>query len=264
MKKFIFLGIVAIIIVGVLAVNAEPASAIVEYCFDPDDGPEVCYYDYTPEEYCELYLPVYEAPLGSNPEAEWNEENQRCYFRYDNATCDPAHNMLGDFYKIYTSNGVFQDEIGRYVWQNGVSGCALKTGVGYRLPALIRIEDGGIGSAKIRMGEFNYEYGTCSGLCRISTTKMTIQATRGLEELPYKTVYKKAFVTILNAQKELAQGTFRLCYKINYNEKRNPAYFRFNGTDWTYYGGFWNVDFSKFCMYSQISGNYVLAEMGPN
>jgi len=92
---------------------------------------------------------------------------------------------------------------------------------------------------------------------------LTVQAKCALIDLPYK-VYKNAFVTILNSQRELAYGTFRLCYNHDYNENKNPAYFRFNGTGWSYYGGFWNAKFTKFCMYSNDSGNYVLAELGQN
>ncbi|HKJ27568.1 MAG TPA: hypothetical protein VJ965_08020, partial [Anaerolineales bacterium] len=217
MKKWLLFGMIGVIVISALAVTAQPASAIVEYCFDPDDGPEECFYDYTPEEYCLYYLPS-SVDASKNPDSVWDEKESRCYFYHDNIGCAPNWNMLGDFFKIYTADGTFMDDTGRYVWMNGVSGCAiLKGDGGFQQTAFLRIRDGGIGSEKFRDGDFDYEYATCSGLCRVQTAAMTAQAKHALIDLPYK-VYKNAFVTILNSQRELAYGTFRLCYNHDYNE----------------------------------------------
>jgi hypothetical protein len=205
-----------------------------------------------------------EAPPKSNPISFWDKKTETCYFKHRFNYCYPNWNKLSDWFKIYTNDGIYQDEYGIFVWVNGQGGCAALTdpeNYGFRTPAIVRVSANHDGTAEIRTGEFNYDYATCQGKCRISTTKLTHTAMRSLYLLPYK-IYKKAWVTILNQKGELAKGNFRLCYNLHYTERKNPAYFRFNGDDWVYYGGFWNADFSKFCMYSEISGNYVLAELG--
>lgn len=265
-KKLIYLLVGSILLTFLLGI-AQPARAYTLHCFDPDDGPMVCYYDFSAEEYCLLWLPT-QAPAGSDPITFWDPKTETCYYHHDNIGCSPNFNMLGGFYRLYTSTGTFMDEYGRrYVWYNSISGCAAlsdpETG-GFRAPAIVHVEGNSAnGTAEIRTGTFDFEYGTCSGMCKISTTKMTAPAIRALELMPYR-VYKQAYVTILNQAGELAQGTFRLCYEHEYNENKNPAYFRYNGTDWSYYGGFWNLSQTKFCIYSEISGNYVLAELGQN
>lgn len=265
-KKLIYLLIGSILLTVTLGIT-RPARAYILRCFDPDDGPMVCYPDPTAKQYC-LEVLIENAPIGSNPVSFWDPKTETCYHRHDLIGCYPNFNVIGGLYRLYYSTGPFMDEYGRrYVWYNSISGCAALTDPengGFRAPAIVHVEGNyGNGTAEIRTGTFDFEYGTCGGMCKISTTKMTQPAIRALELLPYR-VYKKAFITILNGAGELAQGTFRLCYDHPYNEDKNPAYFRYNGIDWTYYGGFWNLSQTKYCMYSEISGNYVLVELGQN
>lgn len=261
MKKLVFLAVLGIFLFSILAVAVQPVNAeIRETCEDPPDGPEVCTVDMDPEDYCLTYLPSV-ARAGTNPKSVWDPNTETCYYQDKGAACFPHWNMLTDFFKIYTADGPFEDETGEYIWTNGQFGCAKFNDPedGFLTPSAVRVYDGGVGSAKLRDGEFDYEYGTCSGKCRISTTKLTHTAERALPLMPYK-IYKKAYVTILNQAGELSLGQFRLCYTFNYTEKRDPTYYRFNGEDWRYVGGFWNANFTKFCLNSSTYGNYVLVD----
>ena len=261
MKRSIFLAVLGIFLFSILAVSVQPASAeIRETCTDPLDGPEVCTVDMDPEDYCLTYLPSV-ARAGTNPKSVWDPNTETCYYQDKGAACYPHWNMLYDFFKIYTADGPFEDEVGKYIWTNAQFGCAKFNDPedGFLTPAIVRVYDGGVGTAQLRDGDFDYKYGTCSGKCRISTTKLTHTAERALPLMPY-TIYKKAYVTILDQFGELAQGPFKLCYDFHYSDKKAPAYYRFNGEDWSYAGGVWNATQTKFCLYSSKYGNYVLVD----
>lgn len=105
--------------------------------------------------------------------------------------------------------------------------------------------------------DFSYDPGTCDGLCRVITTGLTHKAKAALGSLPGK-VLGKAYVQVLDDDGNPTTGPFKLCFKVK--KAKNPAFFRFTGGSWAYYGGFWSG--KKYCMYGNTSGNYVLVDQG--
>ncbi len=186
----------------------------------------------------------------------WDTETESCYLQYEYNSCYPNWNYMTGYYKVYTSDGIYEDDNGKFVWLNTISGCAQLVWEGelsFRTPAFIKIENLPVGNVDIRDGDFGFSNGACNGICKISTTKLTPNAMRALDKLPGK-VMKKAFVTILDDGKELDKGPFELCFRADPN--KNPAFFRYNGKEWVYYGGGWSGN--QFCLYGDISGNYAM------
>ena len=201
----------------------------------------------TPEESCLEMIESLE-DMNINMGSFWEHDLNECWLRtsVEGSTCYPGYEV---WYPVYFWVGLDL----YFTWDS--YGCIAR----YNRPNDF-FKDPSMGFHVLNNGPgtFEYEWRTCTYLCRLNAHGLTERATELLEEAPGK-VLDKTYIQIFDEFGKAGFGDFTFCLPAK--GAKNPTWFRLGAYHQWYpiIGGHWEIN--TYCMQGEMSGNYILVDM---